>query len=171
MGAQRQTHNALAETPFWRTSFFRCGCIAAGVLAFSGLTVYLVRLNHRQQIEWSLDEDPRLSGFKNKVTKAIAEAKLGDEAAPRALWLGQVKRVVVPVGGSGDKLSMLIELQSPSLLAGAKGRKDAEPLSISGQGYSFGVRKPQAGETWMFAVRRDKDERALIISAMLTDLK
>ena len=168
--ARKNVIDPLAETPFWRTRAFVFACVGAGVLAFAGLTAYLVKENRRQQLQRRIDEDPLLAHKKQKLTAQIAAAKPGDERAPRALWLGVVKRVAKLESGTGTGSSILIEMESPDLLAGTRGKKDAEPLAISGQGFPFSVREPRAGETWMIAVRRDKDERALVFAADRAEL-
>jgi hypothetical protein len=170
MGLKRQTIDPLAETPFWQTRLFRFSCLGLAALALTGLTVYLVRENRRQQIQWRLDEDPRLSRIKNDLARRITTAKPEDERLPRALWLGRIRRVAETSAATGSAASCLIEMESPSLLAGTRGRKDAEPLTISGQDFQFSPQKPRAGETWLIAVRRAKDERLLIYSATRAEI-
>lgn len=177
MSSRRQTIDPLAETPFWRSRGFLFACIGAAALLLIGGTAWLVRENRRQQLQWRLDEDPYLSRIKKTLTAAIADARPGDERAPRALWLGQVKRVErnqrLPDpagGGTVNEASYLIEFDSPALLAGSRGKKETTPLQITGP-YSFNGQPPKAGETWLIAVRRDKNDRSLIHFAVRADLK
>src|SRR5262245_53629117 len=102
MGARSRLHDPLAETPFWRTRGFVSGLVALALLSSAGLTVWLVKLNQRQQMQWRLDDDPRLSVIKADLTKRIAAAKTGQPRAPVALWLGKVKEYMVSQGTDGS---------------------------------------------------------------------
>jgi hypothetical protein len=171
MGARKQTIDPLSETPFWRTPLFVWSAAAVAALLLAGGTMYLVKLNKRQQLQWRLEEDPELSRIKDGLVKRITATQPGNERLPRALWLGQIKDVRETASIGSEAPSCLIEMESPSLLAGTRGKKDGELLAISGQDYPFPVARPRKGETWMIAVRRDKEDRSLIYAAHRAELK
>ena len=167
MSARSRLHDPLAETPFWRTRGFVSGMIALAVMLAAGATVWLVKVNQRQQMQWRLDEDPKLSKLKQSLTKQIDTAKEGQQRAPVALWLGKVKEFTVSQQTNGSAAVSLLKLEEASLLAGTRTKSDGtDTLSISGKQYTFGGPQPRPGETWMVAVWRDSDGNNVIQTAV-----
>lgn len=161
----------LSETPFWRTRGFVLGMAAAALLAVAGGTIWLVKINQRQQMQWRLEDDPTLSGYKLSLTKEIAAAKPGQLRAPVALWLGRIKKFTEGQRTDGSAPISLLELEGVHLLAGARGPKETgDALAISGKQHIWGGPKPKPGEVWMIAVWRDGDTLA-IHTAIRTSLK
>ena len=172
MGARSRLHDPLSETPFWRSRGFVFGVVAFALLSASGLTLWLVKMNQRQQMQWRLDDDPKLSGIKQDLTKQIAQAKAGQPRTPVALWLGRVKEYTVSQGTDGSPPASLLKMEEAALLAGNRSRKDgSDTLSVSGKQYTFGGPLPRIGETWMIAVWRDTDDNNVIHTAVRTALK
>jgi len=167
MGARSRLHDPLSETPFWRTRGFVFGIISFAVISAAGLTVWLVKMNQRQQMQWRLDHNPKLAGIKQSLTKEIAAAKTGQPRAPVALWLGRVKEFMVSQGADGSPPVSLLKMEEATLLAGSRSRKDgSSTLTISGKQYTFGGPVPRAGETWIVSVWRDSDENNVIHKAV-----
>ncbi len=167
MSARSRLHDPLAETPFWRTRGFLSGMIILAVMLAAGATVWLVKVNQREQMQWRLDEDPKLSKLKQSLTKQIAAAKEGQARAPVALWLGKVKEFTVSQQTNGSAAVSLLKLEETSLLAGTRAKGDGtDTLSISGKQYTFGGPQPRPGETWMVAVWRDSDGNNVIQTAV-----
>ena len=167
MSARSRLHDPLAETPFWRTRSFAFGMIALAVIIAAGATVWLVKLNQRQQMQWRLEEDPQLSKLKESLTKQIAAAKTGESRAPAALWLGRVKEFAVSQHTNSTAAVSLLKLEETTLLAGTRAKGDGNDiLSISGKQYTFGGPQPRPGETWMVAVWRDTDGNNVIHTAV-----
>ena len=172
MSARSRLHDPLAETPFWRTRGFVSGILALAFILTAGATVWLVKLNQRQQMQWRLDEDPKLSRLKQSLTKQIATAKDGQPRAPAALWLGKVKEFTVSQQTNGSAAVSLLKLEEATLLAGTRAKGDAhESLSISGKQFTFGGPQPRAGEIWMVAVWRDTDGNNVIHTAVKAVVK
>ncbi len=167
MSARSRLHDPLAETPFWRTRGFLSGMIILAVMLAAGATVWLVKVNQREQMQWRLDEDPALSKLKQSLTKQIAAAKEGQARAPVALWLGKVKEFTVSQQTNGSAAVSLLKLEETSLLAGTRAKSDTgETLTISGKHYTFGGPQPRSGETWMVAVWRDSAGNNVIQTAV-----
>ena len=167
MSARSRLHDPLAETPFWRTRGFVSGMIALAFILAAGATVWLVKLNQRQQMQWRLDEDQHLAKLKQSLTKQIAAAKTGEPRAPVALWLGKVKDFAVSQHTSDSAAVSLLKLEEAALLAGTRAKGDgADTLSISGKQYTFGGPQPRTGEIWMVAVWRDTDGNNVIHTAV-----
>ena len=172
MGARSRVHDPLSETPFWNSRGFILGVIAFALLSGMGLTVWLVKLNQRQQLQWRLDNDPKLSTIKQSLTKQIAVAKAGQPRAPVALWLGRVKEYTVSQGTDGSPPASLLKMDDAALLAGGRSKKDGrDTVSISGKQYTFGGPQPRAGEAWLVAVWRDSDDNNVIHTAVRANLK
>lgn len=169
MSARTRLHDPLAETPFWRTRGFLLGAAAAAALATGGLTVWLVKENRRQQMQWRLDEDPELAALKESLIAQISAAKSTQPRAPAALWLGRVKEFTVSQSTTGAPPVSLLKLEEASLLAGTRAKQDADLLTISGKQYVFGGPQPRPGETWMVSVWRDTDGNNVIHSAVRAD--
>ena len=158
MAARSRLHDPLAETPFWRTRGFVWGMIALALLSAAGLTLYLVKLNQRQQMQWRLENDSQLSKMKQSLTRQITAAKPGQAKAPVALWLGRVKKYTVSQQTDGSATVSLIEMEDATLLAGSRSKKDGtDTLSISGKQFTFGGPPPRPGDTWLIAVWRDSE--------------
>ena len=167
MSARSRLHDPLAETPFWRTRGFASGMLILAVMLAAGATIWLVKVNQRQQMQWRLEEDPKLSRLKLSLTNQIAAAKDGQARAPVALWLGKVKEFTVSQQTNGSAAVSLLKLEEASLLAGTRAKGDSgETLSISGKHYTFGGPQPRPGETWMVAVWRDSDGNNVIQTAV-----
>jgi len=172
MGARSRLHDPLSETPFWRSRGFVFGVIAFALLSAAGLTLWLVKTNQRQQMQWRLDDDPELSRIKQGLTKLIAAAKAGQPRAPVALWLGRVKEYTVSQGTDGSPPVSLLKMEDAALLTGSRSKKDGrDTLSVSGKQYTFGGPLPRLGETWMIAVWRDTDDNNVIHTAVRAKLK
>lgn len=172
MPARSRSHDPLAETPFWRTRGFVFGIIAAAFLCVAGGTVWLVKMNLRQQQQWRLDEDPKLAGIKLSLTKQIAAARPGQPRAPVALWLGRVKEFTFSQGTDGSPPVSLLKMEEAILLAGSRSKSDgSDTLTISGKHYTFGGPQPRPGETWMVSVWRESDGNNVIHSAVRAVLK
>lgn len=172
--ARSRLHDPLAEVPFWRTRGFLLGGIALAVLAVAGLTVWLVRENRRQQMEWRLDDDPNLAGVRKSLTALISAGKPSQPRGPVpvALWLGRVKDFTVSQSTTGAPPVSLLKLEEASLLAGERGKNDAAgAVTISGKQYTFGGPQPRAGESWMVSVWRDAEGNNVIHSATRADRK
>ncbi len=167
MSARSRLQDPLAETPFWRTRGFASGMIALAVMVAAAGTVWLVKVNQRQQLQWRLDEDPQLSKLKQSLTKQIAAAKEGQPRAPVALWLGKVKEFAISQQTNSNAAVSLLKLEEAALLAGTKAKGDGtDTLSISGKQYTFGGPQPRPGDTWMVAVWRDSDGNNVIHTAV-----
>lgn len=178
MGARSRLHDPLTETPFWRTRGFVFGVIAIVLLGAAGLTVFLIRTNQRQQMQWRLDDDPGLARLKEDLSRQIAAGPQSNAATPNkgrnpvALWLGRVKEFTVSQTADGSPPVSLLKMQDASLLAGHRSRKDGrDTLSVSGKQYTFGGPQPRPGEAWMVAVWRDGDDNNAIYTAVRTALK
>ena len=163
--------NPLSETPFWRTRGFLWGMLGLAVLLAAGGTVWLVKMNHRQQIQWRLEQDPQLSRLRQSLTKKINAGKPGQPRTPAALWLGRVKKFTVGQPTDGKAPIALLEMSDAILLAGAKGSRDgSDSLTISGTNYVWGGPLPKPGEIWMISVWRDGANN-FIDTATRTSLK
>lgn len=170
--ARRQAPDPLSETPFWRTRGFVFGIIAFALLSAAGLTVWLVKYNHRQQMQWRLEEDPWLSRFKDDLTKQIAAAKPGQFQAPRTLWLGRIKEVTETQSTDGSPPLTVIKLGDATLLAGARSKRDGSDTPvISGKQNAFSGPPPREGEIWLIAAAINKEENYVIHTAVKTSLK
>jgi hypothetical protein len=165
-------HDPLSETPFWRSRGFLCGVVACALISAAGVTVWLVKLNQRQQMLWRLDDDPGLSALRRDLTNQITAAKPGQVRVPLALWLGKVKEYNVSQGTDGSPPVSLLKMDSAALLAGSRSKKDgSDSVTISGKQYEFGGPLPRAGETWRVAVWRDSDENNVIHTAARARLR
>jgi len=176
MSARSRLHapDPLAEVPFWRTRPFVLGFIAIAVLAVAGLTIWLVRENRRQQMEWRLDADPHLASVKKSLVAQIESGKPAQAGAraPVALWLGRVKEFTVSQSTNGAPAVSLLKLEEATLLAGTRTKNDgSESATISGKQYTFGGPQPRPGETWMVSVWRDPDGNNVIHSATRAERK
>jgi hypothetical protein len=168
MSARSRLHDPLAEVPFWRTRGFLLGAITLAVFAVAGLTIWLIRENRRQQMEWRLEDDPRLAGIKKSLAAQIDSGKPSQPRAPVpvALWLGRVKEFTVSVPTSGAPAVSLLKLEEANLLAGARAKNDgSDTVTISGKQYTFGGPQPRTGESWLVSVWRDTDGNNVIHSA------
>jgi hypothetical protein len=170
MSARSRLHDPLAETPFWRTRSFVLGAVTAGLLLAAGMTVFLIRENRRQQMQWRLDDDPQLSALKASLTEQIQAAKSTQPRAPVALWLGRVREFTVSQQTSGTAPPVsILKLEEANLLAGERARNDTSAVTISGKQYIFGGPQPRPGESWLVSVWRDADGNSVIHSATRAD--
>ena len=170
MSKPGRLHDPLAETPFWRTRGFLLGAVALVAMATAGLTIWLVKENRRQQMQWRLDEDPALASLKKSLIAQIAAAKSTQPRAPVALWLGRVKEFIVSQQTDGNEAVSLLKMEDAALLAGTRAKADAaDALTVSGKQYTFGGPQPRTGETWLVSVWRDTAGNNVIHSATRTD--
>jgi hypothetical protein len=172
MPARSREPDPLRETPFWCTRGFRFGLLAAAVLAGAALTLYLVQLNQRRQMEWRVEHDPELRRVRDSLARQIAAAKPGQPRAPAALWLGRVRKFTVSQQTDGSATVSLLEVENAALLAGSRSRKDGgDLLTISGKQFTFGGAPPRTGETWLLTVWRDSEGNNVLHTAVRVDKK
>ncbi|HEX2750648.1 MAG TPA: hypothetical protein VHM91_21770 [Verrucomicrobiales bacterium] len=172
MASRRQTPDPLAETPFWRTRGFVLGMVALTALATAGLTMWLVGLNHRQQMQWRMEEDPALLRIKQNLVKQIAAAKPGQLQAPRILWLGRIREFTESQSTDGSPPVSVLKLGDASLIAGARSKKDSSDTPvISGKQYAFSGPPPRPGEVWLIAASMNKEDNYVLHTAVRTSLK
>jgi hypothetical protein len=146
--------------------------IALALLVTAGLTLWLVTLNHRQQLLWRLDEDPKLSRVKQDLVKQIGAAKPGQLQAPRALWLGRIKEFTESQSTDGSPPVSVLKLNEASLIAGSRSKKDSSDAPvISGKLNAFSGPAPRPGEIWLIAVSVNKEDNYVIHTAVRTPLK
>jgi hypothetical protein len=172
MAARRQSPDPLSEVPFWRTRGFALGMLILTLLITAGLTIWLVRVNHRQQMQWRLDQDPKLSRMKQELVQQIAAARPGQLQAPRTLWLGRIKEFTESQSTDGSPPVAVLKLEDASLIAGTRSKKDSSDTPvISGKQYPFSGHPPRPGEIWLIAASVNKEDNYVLHTAVRTGLK